>query len=237
VTIADINLESAQSVTETIQEGGGIARAVKCDVGIEEDVASAVGAALNSFGRFDVLFNNAALLTAESYEQDIDILTVSTEMWDETMRVTLRGTMLGCRHGVRAMLRSGGGSIINTSSSFSLAAHNRSPAYGVAKSGVNTLTAYVATAFGRQGIRCNAVAPSLIMTPLAYKVLPETVRKIHEDSTATGTLGEPEDVAEVVAFLASDRARYLTGQVIRVDGGTLAHLPTYADWRRHIAAS
>jgi NAD(P)-dependent dehydrogenase (short-subunit alcohol dehydrogenase family) len=75
------------------------------------------------------------------------------------------------------------------------------------------------------------------MTPLAYQVLPEPVRKIHEDSTATGKLGEPEDVAEVVAFLASDKARYLTGQVIRVDGGTLAHLPTYADWRRQAEAS
>jgi len=237
VLIADIDLPSAQTVIEIIRERGGIARAVKCDIGIEQDVAAAVDAALDSFGRLDVLFNNAALLTAASLEQDIDILTVSTEIWDETMRVTLRGTMLGCRYAVRAMLRSGGGSIINTSSSFSLAAHNRSAAYGVAKSGVNTLTAYVATAFGRQGIRCNAVAPSLIMTPLAYQVLPERERKIHEDSTATGKLGEPEDVAEVVAFLASDRARYLTGQVIRVDGGTLAHLPTYADWRRQIEAS
>jgi NAD(P)-dependent dehydrogenase (short-subunit alcohol dehydrogenase family) len=107
-------------------------------------------------------------------------------------------------------------------------------AYGVAKAGINMLTAYVATAFGRKGIRCNAVAPSLIMTPAAKRFLPEDMRKIHEDSTLTATLGEPEDVAEVVAFLASDRARYLTGQVIRVDGGTLAHLPTYSDWRREV---
>jgi NAD(P)-dependent dehydrogenase (short-subunit alcohol dehydrogenase family) len=167
----------------------------------------------------------------ESHLQDIDILTISTETWDKMMDVTLRGTMLGCRYGVRAMIRSGGGSIINTSSTFGLAAHNLNVAYRVAKAGINMLTAYVATAFGRKGIRCNAVAPSLIMTPAAKRFLPEDRRKIHEDSTLTATLGEPEDLAEVVAFLASDRSRYLTGQVIRVHGGTLAHLPTYSDWR------
>ncbi|MDB5479365.1 MAG: hypothetical protein JWO83_418 [Caulobacteraceae bacterium] len=234
VLVTDIDLSSAEGVAETARDLGGGARAAHCDIGSEESIAAAVETSLDGFGRLDILFNNAALLRSEVVEQDINILTISTAAWDEMMGVTLRGTMLGCRYGVRAMLRTGGGSVINTSSTFSLAAHNTNVAYGVAKSGINTLTAYVATAFGRQGIRCNAVAPSLIMTPLAHRYLPEPVQRLHEDSSLTGSLGAPEDVAAVVAFLASDQARFLTGQVIRVDGGTLAHQPTYADWRRQV---
>jgi NAD(P)-dependent dehydrogenase (short-subunit alcohol dehydrogenase family) len=151
--VADIEAESAETVTETVRKRGGTARAVQCDIGIEDHITAAVDAMLDGFRRLDVPFNNAALMTSESHLQEIDILTISTETWDKLMDVTLRGTMLGCRYGVRAMIRSGGGSIINTSSTFGLAAHNLNVAYGVAKAGINMLTAYVATAFGRKGIR------------------------------------------------------------------------------------
>jgi len=234
VLVTDNDLSAAEAVTATVNKRGGVAHAFACDIAREEHIAAAVEQAVGLFGRLDIQFNNAALLTAEIREQDVDIFSISTEAWDQVMAVTLRGTMLGCRYGAQAMIKGGGGSIINTSSTFGLAAHNRSVAYGVAKAAINMLTAYVATAFGRQGVRCNAVAPSLIMTPLADRVLPDHVRELHRDSTLLGTLGESEDVAELVAFLASDRARYLTGQIFRVDGGTLAHLPTYADWRRKV---
>jgi NAD(P)-dependent dehydrogenase (short-subunit alcohol dehydrogenase family) len=235
VMVTDIDGLSAERVAaEIARTPDGSVMAVACDIGSEASIAGAIDAAVEGFGRLDVLFNNAALLRSEVVDQDIDILTISPQAWDEMMHVTLRGTMLGCRYGVRAMLPTGGGSIVNSSSTFSLLAHNANVAYGVAKAGINTLTAYVATAFGRQGIRCNAVAPSLIMTPLAHKYLPENVQKLHEDSSALGRLGDPEDVAAIVAFLASDQARFVTGQVIRADGGTLAHQPTYADWRRQV---
>ena len=115
---------------------------------------------------------------------------------------------------------------------YGISAFNRMPAYGISKAGINMLTEYVATAYGRQGIRCNAVAPSMIKTPLMMEFIPERLRQLNEDATLTPFLGEPEDIANIVAFLASDDARYLTGQVIRADGGTTAHLPTYSDARR-----
>src|SRR3546814_19927198 len=94
------------------------------------------------------------------------------------------------------------------------------------------LTEYVATAFGKKGVRCNAVAPSMISTPLLRSFIPEELVKLNEDATLTPFLGEPEDLAAIVAFLASDDARYLNGQVIRADGGTTAHLPTSSYARR-----
>ena len=148
------------------------------------------------------------------------------------MQVTVRGTMLGCRYGVKAMLKTGGGSIINTSSMYGVSAFNRQTAYGVSKGAINILTEYVATSFGRKGIRCNAIAPSMIKTPLLMSFIPEPLIQLNEDATLTPFLGEPEDIANIVAFLASDDSRYLTGQVIRADGGTTAHLPTYSDARR-----
>jgi NAD(P)-dependent dehydrogenase (short-subunit alcohol dehydrogenase family) len=196
-----------------------------------------VRAVVERFERIDILHNNAALTAIDVIAQDTDILSIPTALWDRVMAVTLRGPMLGCRYAVREMLETGGGSIINTSSIFGLSAHNQQVAYGCAKAGVNRLTEYVATAFGQQGIRCNAVAPSLIMTPAAHAFIPEGLRAAHLASTLMPYLGEPEDVGHVVAFLASDEARFITGQVVRVDGGTMAHLPTYADAKRFYESS
>ena len=106
------------------------------------------------------------------------------------------------------------------------------PAYCVSKAGINMLTEFVATAYGRQGIRCNAVAPSMIYTPMLASFIPAELIELNVGSTLTGYLGEPEDVASAVVWLASDEARYMTGQVLRVDGGSTAHLPTYADARK-----
>ena len=233
LAVTDLNLDAANAVSEEIRAAGGTSRAFRCNLESEEDITLAVELTTEHFGRLDIMFNNAALIAPDIYERDSDILSVPTEVWDRTMAVTLRGTMFGCRYGARAMIRSGGGSIINTSSIFGISAHNRNIAYGVAKGAINTLTTYVATSLGRHGIRCNGVAPSLIMTPTGT-TLPAELKKIHEDSTLTGFLGEPRDVAEVVAFLASDGARFVTGHIIPVDGGTLAHLPTYAGWRQEL---
>jgi NAD(P)-dependent dehydrogenase (short-subunit alcohol dehydrogenase family) len=232
VAVTDIDEVAAEAVAGEITATGGQAIALQCDISQEESIRAAFGRAREHFGRIDIAHNNATFRAPDILASDIDILSFPTEMWDRQIQGTLRGTMLGCRYAVLAMLETGGGSIINTSSIFGLAAHNKNVIYGVAKAGVNRLTEYVATAFGRRGIRCNAVAPGLIMTPPAYAYIPKPLRDVHEASTALGYLGEPEDVAHIVAFLASDDARYVTGQVIRADGGTLAHLPTFASFRQ-----
>ncbi len=232
VMIADINMENARTVVAEISGAGGAAQAVECDITQEDSIRDAVAATVAAFGRLDILHNNAAYVPLEALEADVDILTIPTHLWDAVMQGTLRGTMLGCRYGVIEMLKTGGGSIINTSSMYGMSAFNRQPTYGISKAAINMLTEYVATAFGKRGVRCNAVAPSMIRTPLLESFIPEEMVRFNAEATLTPFLGEPEDIAAIVAFLASDDARYLNGQVIRADGGTTAHLPTYSDARR-----
>lgn len=232
VMVTDLNSDAAKKVAEEIIQSAGTADFLPCDITDEGSIRDAVETTARRFGRLDILHNNAAYTSMEALEKDVDILTIPTGMWDSIMQGTLRGTMLGCRYGVIEMLKTGGGSIINTSSMYGVHAFNRMPAYGVSKAGINMLTEYVATAYGRQNIRCNAVAPSLIVTPLSSGFLPQALIDLNADSALTPFLGEPDDIANIVAFLASDDARYLTGQVIRADGGSTAHVGTYADARR-----
>lgn len=232
VLIGDINRDKAGGIVSEIAAAGGEACFVNCDIGIESDIAGIVAHAVERFGRLDIMHNNAALLDPQVFEQDVDILSISTDAWDRTMQVTLRGTMLGCKYAVKQMLANGGGSIINTSSMYGVSAFYRQTAYGTAKGAINTLTRYVATSFGRHNIRVNAVAPSMIETPILKEIIPEELIRLNENSLLVPALGRPEDIARIVAFLASDDSGYLTGQIIHADGGTTAHLPTYADARR-----
>ena len=232
VMLTDIDQQAVDAVANEIRSAGGTAETMLCDIGEETQIKAAIEATVSAFGKIDILHNNAALLDPEVFKQDVDITTISTEAWDRTMQVTLRGTMLGCKYAVLEMKKTGGGSIINTSSMYGVSAFYRQTAYGVAKGAIITLTEYVATSFGRDNIRCNAICPSMIRTPVLTSIIPEELIKLNEDSVLLPFLGEPEDMANIVAFLASDDARYLTGHVIRADGGTTSHLPTYADARR-----
>lgn len=236
VVVTDLNADAAHTVAAAISDAGGQAIAAGCDIEQEADIATAVDLALGQFGRLDIMHNNAALTAPEALRADGSIMTIDLALWDRMFDVNVRGTMLGCRHGVRAMRLSGGGSIINTSSMYGLAGFIRQPAYGVSKAAVNMLTAYVATAHGHENIRCNAVCPSMVHTPSLARMVPESFIQLNADSALTPFLGSPDDIANIVAFLASDASRYLTGQVIHADGGTTAHLPTVADARRYFKA-
>lgn len=234
VLVTDLRAEGAEAVAAEITAAGGRAAAAACDVGQEDSIRDAVAFALAEFGRLDIMHNNAALLRDAAVQADTDILSIPLDVWDETMAVTVRGTMLGCRHAVLAMRRTGGGSIINTSSIYGIKAANRMPAYCVSKCAVNMLTEVVATAYGRDNIRCNAVAPSMMRTETLDRLVPREIVAYNEDAALLPRLGVPQDVANMVAFLASDEAAYLSGHVFPVDGGTLAHLPTYGDERRFL---
>ena len=234
LVVTDINLASAESVATEILAAGGEAIAVHCDISDEASIRDAVAAAEAHFGRLDVLHNNAAMLSDAALAKDVDILTIPADIWDHTMEVTVRGTLLGCRYAVLAMRRAGGGSIINTGSIYGLRAANRMPAYSVSKAAVHMLTEIVATAHGRENIRCNAVAPSMMRTPTLERLVPTEIVAYNEDAALLPRMGVPQDVANMVAFLASDEASYITGHVFPVDGGTMAHLPTYGDERRFL---
>jgi NAD(P)-dependent dehydrogenase (short-subunit alcohol dehydrogenase family) len=188
-------------------------------------------AAVAGYGGLHVLHNNAAITDPSHQARDGSVVELDAAVWDRTMAVDLRGVMLGCKHAVPRMVASGGGSIINTSSNAALAGDLSLAAYAAGKGGINTLTLSVATAFGKQGIRCNSVSPAHIASPsLAANVAPEVADALLQQCLVA-RLGTPQDIANAVLFLASDESSFITGQVIRVDGGALSHLPYVAALR------
>ena len=236
VAIGDIDVPGATRVANEIAEAGGEAFAHATDVADEAAFRSLIEATCERFGRLDVLHNNAAALGNASAGEDDGIESLEVEMWDRTMAINARSVMLGCKHAIPKMLETGGGSIVNTSSGAAILGGLNGTAYAVSKAAVNALTQYVATQYGKQGIRCNAILPGLIMTPAVDVGLSPPVIDMILDHHMTPEAGRPEDIAAMVAFLASDEARYVTGQLIRVDGGITSHAPTYADLRRMMDA-
>ncbi len=228
VVVADINAGGAETVAAGIRERGGKAVAVGVDVSDEGQVRAMVDAAVDSFGGLHVLHNNAAITAGEHMARDGDVTGMDVEVFDATIAVILRGAMLGCKHAVPRMIASGGGSIINTSSNSSLGGDLTLAAYSSAKGGINSLTLSVATTFGKQGVRCNAISPGMIMTPSVASNVPDEIVQIMVKNTLLPRPGYPEDIANLVLFLASDESSYITGQLIRIDGGTLSHLPHLA---------
>jgi NAD(P)-dependent dehydrogenase (short-subunit alcohol dehydrogenase family) len=153
---------------------------------------------------------------------------MEAEVWDRTFKVNVRGTMLSCKYVLPHMAANGGGSIINTASNLGMQGNLGQAAYSASKAAVIQLSRSIATSHGRRGIRCNTVSPGLVMTPAARDNLPPQLHEIVAGETLTPYLGVPEDIANAVAFLASDAARYVTGHNLVVDGGTVAHVPGFA---------
>src|SRR5690554_3472332 len=165
VTVADINFERAQLVVEEIRALGGQAIAIGVDVAEESQMQAMVDATVEAFGGLDILHNNAADVRPETYGRDLLVADMDVALWDSFMAINLRSVMLGCKWAIPRMLQRGGGAIINTSSMAADAGQDSTVAYGVSKAGVNALTQYVATQYGKQGIRCNAIAPGYTLTP------------------------------------------------------------------------
>ncbi|GGP87438.1 SDR family NAD(P)-dependent oxidoreductase [Saccharothrix coeruleofusca] len=214
------------------------------DVSVEEDVAGVVELAQRSYGRLDVLWNNAALLSPEWMLQDTDVLHVSRDHLMRTLEVNVGGVFLGSKHAVPVMAASGGGSIINTSSVQAAGGDLTLVSYGTSKAAIEHLTRSVATSYGHLGIRCNAVVPGLIAPPSSPAAAERPHRlediapaRLIRDSQMLDLPGDQADVANTVVFLASDESKFITGQLIRVDGGVTGHLPTLADRRRLAGAA
>jgi NAD(P)-dependent dehydrogenase (short-subunit alcohol dehydrogenase family) len=231
VAVADLELKGAEGVVSQIIEAGGFATAIELDLGDLESVRGMIDTVVRRFGGIDILHNNAAA-THLAARKDLPIVEADPAVWDDTMRINLRGTMVAIQAAVPHMIARGGGSIVITSSGSGLSGDLSHPAYGASKAALNNLTCYVATQYGKQGVRCNAIAPGFIVTEAsggsAYGEIRETMLRHH----LTPRLGEPADVAAAVAFLASDESAFITGQTICVDGGLLAHAPFVADMRQ-----
>lgn len=229
VAVADVDLSAAERIAATIEAHGHRAAAFRLDLADEQDVADLFDTVIDRFGRLDILHNNAADTRTDQLALDQKVADLDTAVWDRAFTVNARGTMLMTKRAIPLMVEAGGGAIVNTSSGASIAGDIYNPSYAASKAAVNSLTRYVATQYGKAGIRCNAVLPGLIITAMAEASLSLAQREVVERQTLTPYLGSPADVAGAVIFLASDDARFITGQMLCVDGGILMHMPHSAD--------
>ena len=217
VIVADFNAKTGQETVDIIKEAGGEAHFVLSDVSDEEQVKAMIDAAIGVFGGLDIACNSAAVSRGSG-----PIHEYERSVFDDTLEMCLTNTWLCLKHEVRAMLDSGkGGSIVNISSNSSLRGQPYNTAYAAAKSGVNILIKSSAVEYGKKGIRINAVSPGVIRTPGVEKYFQEQPKLAEalERAAAMNRIGEPNEVAEAVVFLCSDKASFITGQLISVDGG------------------
>ncbi|TPK72876.1 glucose 1-dehydrogenase [Mesorhizobium sp. B2-4-12] len=223
LAVSDIDEALAADTAMRIEKAGGQALALRHDVSKPEDWPSVMAAIEGRFGRLDVLVNNAGIAIAKNIED-----TTLAE-WRRTMAINLDGVFLGCQEGIKLMKRSGGGSIVNLSSIDGIIGEAELAAYCASKGGVRTLTKAVAVhcAEKRYGIRCNSIHPGYIWTPQTENYLRDLGTLDQEKAKALsrhpiGFLGEPDDIAYMVLYLASDESKFVTGSEMVVDGGYLA---------------
>jgi len=218
VVIVDIHNERGQSLASQLQQQGHEILFIASDIGNKVEVDAVIKQVIAQHGRLDVLVSNAGIFKAAPF------LEVSESDFDEVLRVNLKGAFLMGQAAARVMKDQGGGAIVHMSSVNGVLAIPEIASYNVSKGGLNQLTRAMALALADDGIRVNAVAPGTIATELASKAVltSEEARNKILGRTPMKRLGDPSEVAHVVAFLASDAASYMTGEVITVDGGRMA---------------
>jgi NAD(P)-dependent dehydrogenase (short-subunit alcohol dehydrogenase family) len=218
VVIADV--VPGDEAVEAIAAAGGEASYVACDVTNEDSMKNVVDFAVETYGGLHVLYNNAGVMLGD----DDNPVTTSIETYQRTMDINVLGTLLGCKYAIPAMQQSGGGSIVNVASFVAhMGAATPQVAYTASKGAVLAMTREIAVIYARQGIRCNALCPGPIMTPLLAKFLSDDAKRnrrlVH---IPMGRFGEPTEIANGALFLASDESSWMTGQSLIIDGGITA---------------
>jgi NAD(P)-dependent dehydrogenase (short-subunit alcohol dehydrogenase family) len=220
VVVADVNEAGGRDTVERIRASGGRALFVRADVSRDADCARMVGEAERAFGALHVLMNNAGIMDSA----DDDEVSTSEAVWERTLAINLKGVFLGCKHGIPALRRAGGGSVINVASFVAhLGAATPQLAYTASKGGVLAMTRELAVIHARRGIRVNALSPGPLRTELLMKFLDTDAKKqrrlVH---IPMGRFGEAKEMAKAALFLASDDSSYMTGASLLVDGGITA---------------
>ncbi len=218
VVIADANEAAGKSVAKEIQDAGGRAASIRVDVTKGAEVAAMITYAEKEFGALHVLFNNAGIFP----DDDGSVVDTDEAIFDLVMNVNLKGVFLGCKYGIPALLRAGGGSIINTASFVAvMGAATSQSAYTASKGGVLALTREIAVEFARKNIRANSLCPGPVNTPLLQSLLADPARRARRFvHLPMGRLAEATEIANAVLFLASDESSYVNGTTFLVDGGT-----------------
>ncbi|MDD5094860.1 MAG: SDR family oxidoreductase [Dehalococcoidia bacterium] len=216
VVLADIEVKGGEETVRLIKKGGGEAIFVKIDVSQEADAQTLVRKAVEQYGRLDCAVNNAGITGERSPTADC-----TKQNWDRVIGVNLTGVFLGMKYQIPQMLKQGGGSIVNTSSTMGVVATPFNVAYVASKHGVVGLTKSTALAYVKSNIRVNAVCPGNTMTPIfesTKRDAPEIFQKAVVEATPIGRLAEPEEIANAIVWLSSDAASYCTGHALVVDG-------------------
>src|SRR6202167_5272464 len=227
VAIGDLNIQTAQELAASL---GPNAVAVHYDASDAASIKALIDGAAATFGRIDVLHNNVGLTSQTIQRQDTTVTDIPLEIWNAVLNVNVTSFLLGSKYAIPHMIKGGGGSIINTSSDSGRAGDVTRTAYGASKAAIISLTQHIATQYGLQGVRCNAITTGVIfIAQMKDDPVLVTLIKPH---ILTREFGEPADIAALAAFLASDESRYITGQAIACDGGHLAHQPQVADVRK-----
>ncbi|MEA2581309.1 MAG: hypothetical protein QOE83_2201 [Actinomycetota bacterium] len=227
VVLTDLNDDVGEATAAEIADAGGRALYVHADVSREDEANSMVQAAVEGFGGLHILYNNAGVMLPADGSVD----TTEESVWDTTLAVNVKGVAFGCKYGVPAMLASGGGSIINVASFVAwLGAATSQTAYTASKGAVLAMTREIAVEYARKGIRCNALCPGPIETPLLMQLLSdEQKRQRRFVHIPMGRLGQAEELAKAALFLASDDSSFMTGASLIVDGGITAAYVTPED--------
>jgi NAD(P)-dependent dehydrogenase (short-subunit alcohol dehydrogenase family) len=221
VVVGDLDADAARQVASRINEAGGEAVGRGLDIGDEDSVAAAVEATVEAFGGLDAVHVNAADLSPDTVLRDSDAMAIDLAVFDRTIRTGLRGHLLVTQRVLPHLLARGGGALVYTSSAAAFMGEPERPSYAMAKAGINALVRHVASRWGKEGIRANAVAPGLVVTPTIEKTMDERFMKFARAATRSPRLGRPDDIAAMVTFLMTDDAEWVNGQVISVDGGAL----------------
>ncbi len=216
VVLGDIAVEDGERTAAQIRDEGGEALFVKLDVTSAEDWRAAVQATLSSFGRLDVLVNNAGTGGGPKVEDTTE------EIWDGAMNVNAKGVFLGTKHAIPAMRKVGGGSIINISSIYGIVGSPGSTGYHAAKGAIRMFTKAAAIQYAGENIRVNSVHPGFVATPFTGGFRSEERRAWVIGQTPMGRLGSPEEIAHGIVYLASDESSYVTGSELVIDGGMTA---------------
>jgi len=219
VVAADVDSGGGEETVQMIKDGGGEAIFVKCDVSQEADVKAMVEKTVETFGRLDYAHNNAGIEGMAG-----PCVECTEENWDRTININLKGVWWCCKYEIPEMLKVGGGAIVNTASVAGLVGFGGIPAYTASKHGVVGLTKTIALDYAQQNIRCNAVCPGVIDTPMIERFTggDAEARKGMESLEPVGRLGKPSEIADAVVYLCSDQASYVTGVPMPVDGAFVA---------------
>ena len=220
LVVVDLKLDSAEATAREITDAGGTARAFAADVSKAKDSEAMVRFAEETYGALHIAFNNAGVF----HPADESVTTTSEEIWDFVVDVNLKGVFFGCKYEIPALLRAGGGSIINTASFVAvMGAAVPQIAYTASKGGVLAMTREIAVEFARQNIRVNALCPGPVETPLLAELLADPARRqrrlVH---IPPGRFARADEMANAALFLASDEASYVNGSTFLVDGGITA---------------